>query len=34
MDVNQDRIQALVDNPAETLNIELKNWIDPATAEG
>jgi hypothetical protein len=34
MDVNQDRIQALVDNPAETLNIELKNWIDPTTVEG
>ena len=34
MDINQDRIQALVGNSAETLNIELKNWVDPTTAEG
>jgi hypothetical protein len=34
MDINQDRIETLVGNPAETLNIELKNWVDPTTAEG
>lgn len=34
MDISQSRIQALIEVPAETLNVELKRWIDPTSAEG
>jgi hypothetical protein len=34
MDINQTRIQALIEAPAETLNVELKSWIDPTNPEG
>ena len=31
---NDDYLRHVVDNPAETLNAELKTWIDPNTPEG
>src|SRR5690242_6442381 len=30
----ENQVQALVDRPGETLQIEIKQWIDPATSEG
>src|ERR1700683_1097620 len=29
-----DLVQNLVSNPSESLNVELKGWIDPKTCEG
>lgn len=34
MNASPDRIDALLQRPAESLNVELKNWIDPRTPEG
>jgi hypothetical protein len=34
MDIDQQRIQDLIDHPAESLNVEIKRWIDPREAEG
>jgi len=34
MDLSQDRINALLARPSESLAIELKSWIDPASPEG
>ena len=33
-DMDFSRIQALVDRPGESLSVELKRWIDPASPEG
>ncbi len=33
-DMDSSRIQALVDRPGESLTVELKRWIDPASPEG
>ena len=33
MEVDQQRIQDLVDRPAEALNVEIKRWIDPSEPE-
>lgn len=33
-DMDFSRIQALVDRPGESLPVELKRWIDPASPEG
>lgn len=34
MEINQDQIDALIRNPSESLNVEIKRWIDPTTPEG
>lgn len=34
MDLTQDRINALLAAPSESLNVEIKSWIDPASPEG
>ncbi|SNR58215.1 ATP-binding protein [Paracoccus sediminis] len=34
MDLTQDRINALLVAPSESLNVEIKSWIDPASPEG
>jgi len=34
MDLSQDRIDALLAAPSESLNVEIKRWIDPASPEG
>lgn len=34
MDIDQALVDQRVATPAETLNVEVKNWIDPATPEG
>jgi hypothetical protein len=34
MDMSQDRIGGLVANPSESLNVEIKRWIDPMTPDG
>jgi len=34
MDTSPERISALIANPSESLNIELKRWIDPTTPHG
>lgn len=33
-DMDSSRIQALIDRPGESLSVELKRWIDPASPEG
>ncbi len=33
MALSEDQLQELVHRPAETLDIELKRWIDPAVDE-
>lgn len=33
-DMDSSRIQASVDRPSESLSVELKRWIDPASPEG
>jgi predicted HTH transcriptional regulator len=32
--MNKNDLQQLIDNPRESLSVELKRWIDPATPEG
>jgi len=34
MDTSQERIDTLIAAPSESLNVELKRWIDPTTARG
>jgi hypothetical protein len=34
MDVDQDQINGLIAHPSESLNVEIKRWIDPNTPEG
>ena len=34
MALSEDQLRALVDDPRETLDVELKRWIDPARPEG
>jgi len=34
MEVDLDYVHRLVDNPIESLNVELKSWINPAEPEG
>lgn len=34
MDLTQDRIDALLAAPSESLNVEIKRWIDPTSSEG
>jgi predicted HTH transcriptional regulator len=34
MEINQRRIDELIAHPSESLNVEIKRWIDPATPEG
>lgn len=34
MDLDQTRIQELIDRPSESLTVEIKTWIDPDQAEG
>jgi hypothetical protein len=34
MDLSQQRIDALLAAPSESLNVEIKRWIDPASPEG
>jgi hypothetical protein len=34
MEINQDQIDSLVRAPSESLNVEIKRWIDLSTAEG
>ena len=34
MDIDQAEIDRLVAAPAETRDVEIKPWIDPATPEG
>ncbi len=34
VEIDQKRIDDLVLNPAEGLNVEVKRWIDPTTPEG
>ncbi len=34
MDISQDRINNLITHPSESLNVELKRWIDPSSPEG
>lgn len=34
MEIDSSRIQELVERPSESLSIELKRWIDPASSEG
>ncbi|MCS3695187.1 putative HTH transcriptional regulator [Bradyrhizobium elkanii] len=31
---DENQVQALIDRPGETLQSEIKQWIDPAIAEG
>lgn len=34
MEINQDHIDSLVRAPSESLNVEVKRWIDPGSTEG
>lgn len=34
MDLSQERINALLAAPSESLNVEIKRWIDPTSLEG
>jgi len=34
MSESQSRIQELIEQPRETLSVELKRWIDPNSPEG
>jgi predicted HTH transcriptional regulator len=34
MEIDQRRIDELIAHPSESLNVEIKRWIDPATPEG
>lgn len=34
MELNETSIQQLVDNPRESLAVEIKEWIDPASVQG
>lgn len=34
MEINRERIDELVRNPSEGLNVEIKRWIDPTQPEG
>lgn len=34
MEIDSSRIQELVERPSESLSVELKRWIDPASPEG
>lgn len=34
VEIDQGSIDALIRNPSESLNVEIKRWIDPATDEG
>jgi hypothetical protein len=34
MNLDQARIEELVSRPSETLNVEIKGWIDPSTGAG
>ncbi len=34
MDMSPERIGGLVANPSESLNVEIKRWIDPTAPEG
>lgn len=34
MEIDQGQIDSLIQSPSESLNVELKRWIDPATSEG
>jgi hypothetical protein len=34
MAIDEDRLQALLAHPSESLQVELKTWIDPGTDEG
>ncbi len=34
MELKSDEVQSLVNNPGESLGVELKRWIDPTTDEG
>ena len=34
MEINQDHIDSLVRAPSESLNVEVKRWIDPTSPEG
>lgn len=34
MEINREQIASLVRNPAESLNVEVKRWIDPDSEEG
>ena len=34
MEIDQDHIDALVRNPSESLNVEIKRWINPSIPEG
>jgi hypothetical protein len=34
MDIDQHRIDELLAHPSESLNVEIKRWIDPAAPEG
>ncbi|EUC18838.1 AlbA family DNA-binding domain-containing protein [Paraburkholderia hospita] len=34
MDLDNSRIQALVDRPAESLSVEIKTWFNPESVEG
>ena len=34
MDIDYSRIQLLIERPSESLNVEVKTWIDPDKLEG
>lgn len=34
MEIEQSRIDDLVSRPSESLNVEIKSWIDPDEPEG
>lgn len=34
MDISQDRIDALLAAPSESLNVEIKRWLDPSSNDG
>jgi len=34
MEIDQERIQSLIDSPSETLSVEIKNWIRPDEPHG
>jgi hypothetical protein len=34
MEIHQSTIDALIQNPSESLNVEIKRWIDPSSVEG